>query len=188
MDVCCLSISSIKLPVGMKVLPIRPYLPPPPARINGTLNADTLAIMYIVLVHSHADFAIRIIEALNEPQHTFVIHVDLKAADVQETLSQYTIGRDNIYVLQHYREIVNWGGYSVVNATLNAMHVAWNMGRHFDYLIDISGTSYPIKSNKKIRETFAKQPNAVYMDIVDEPSVPPADVSCDCPFPFCAVS
>jgi hypothetical protein len=45
-------------------------------RTNHTLDPDTVAILYVVLLDSHPHFATRMIEALQEPQHTFVIHVD----------------------------------------------------------------------------------------------------------------
>ena len=42
------------------------------------LDPENLRILYVMLVHNHADFAIRIVQALIEPMHTFVIHVDSK--------------------------------------------------------------------------------------------------------------
>lgn len=41
------------------------------------LDPDNLSILYVVLLDSHPHFATRMIEALQEPQHTFVVHVDL---------------------------------------------------------------------------------------------------------------
>lgn len=66
----------------------------------------------------------------------------------------------------------NWGGFTIVNATLHAMRYGWNLHRHFDYLVDLSGTSYPIKSNEVIRQTLAEKPDALYFDLVREPNVP----------------
>jgi len=63
-----------------------------------------------------------------------------------------------------------------VNATLAAMRLGWQTQRHFDYLVLLSGTSYPIKSNQIIRETLAKKPNAVYMDVTEDPARPPPEV------------
>lgn len=127
------------------------------------------------------DFVQQLVHALNEPQHTFVIHVDLKAADVHEALSQVYAPTDttetavntsvfpehydqlinhaipvrrgggrfgNVWVMQEEREACNWGGFSIVNATLNAMRLAvFTLQRPFDYCMDVSGTSYPIKTN-----------------------------------------
>ena len=34
----------------------------------------------------------------------------------------------------------------------------------FDYMVDISGTHYPIKSNLYIRQQFAIRPAAIYLE------------------------
>lgn len=74
--------------------------------------------------------------------------------------------------MTEHRERITWGAFSIVNATLNAMHLAWNKNITFDYFLLASGSSYPIKSNKFIRESLAKDPNTVFMDITPEPSKP----------------
>ena len=160
--------------------------PPPPARLpqNTILHSDDIAILYIVLLHGHAKFAIRLINALYEKNHTFVIHVDLKAQSVFNEMSTFAATKENIYMLQNGRQDAVWGGFSIVNATLAAMNFGMNLGRRFDYMIDISGTSYPIKSNRAIRMQLAEKPNAVYMDVQDQPNRPSHDlwyhyVECD---------
>jgi len=140
-----------------------------------------MKILYVILVHNNVDFVQQLVHALNEPQHTFIIHVDLKAADVQEALSRVYAPEDsstavvnttgfpehydrlidhsipvrrgggpfgNVWVMQEEREACNWGGFTIVNATLNAFRLAvLTLQRPFDYCMDVSGTSYPIKTN-----------------------------------------
>ena len=52
------------------------------------------------------------------------------------------------------------------------MHFAIDRQLHFDYICDISGTTYPIKSNKVISQSLAKQKNAVYININVNPARP----------------
>lgn len=175
-----------QLPLHVKEAPPSPMTPPPPPRLptNTTLYPDEIAILYVVLVHGNAKFAIRLINALNEKNHTFVIHVDLKAQSAYNELSLFADKMENVYMLQIGRQDAVWGAFSIVNATLAAMKFGMELGRRFDYMIDISGSSYPIKSNRAIRKQLAERPNAIYMDVQDEPNRPSHDlwyhyVECD---------
>lgn len=170
--------------MGMKELPRRPDSPPPPARKADPIPPETMSILYIMLVHDHPTFTQRIINALDEPQHTFVVHVDAKADDVFIAHKAFAANRENVFILDENRQRLNWGGFSIVNATICAMDYALSLKRHFDYMIDVSGSTYPIKSNKAIREQLSKFPGAVYMDVAAEPSKPPQEmwhhfVECD---------
>ena len=117
-----------------------------------------------MLVHNYPDFAVRIINALDEPMHNFVIHVDANADAVQEHLQQVFAHRSNVYIITEGREVISWGGFSIVNATLTATRYAWDLGLPFHYMMDISGTTYPLKSNRFIRKSLAENPNAVFSE------------------------
>ena len=43
-------------------------------------NPKSLQIAYLILAHKQPELVIRLIKALNEPGHIFVVHVDLKSA------------------------------------------------------------------------------------------------------------
>lgn len=152
--------------------------------VQGPLNASTLSILYIMLVHNHPDFAIRIINAIDEPMHSFVIHVDANADEVQTYLQEQLVNRTNIHIVEEKREVICWGGFSIVNATLTAIRYAWNKNIEFDFMMDISGTTYPLKSNNFIRKSLAENPNAVFMETYPAPVKPEASmwhqfVECD---------
>ena len=161
------------MPDYLKIKPEAPKYPTPASRDLANIPINEMAILYIMLVHNNSDFVTRIINSLNEFQHTFVIHVDLKATAVRAELKYMASLRPNVFLVgigQSQR--VNWGGYSAVNATIQSMKYAINLGRPFHYMQLLSGTSYPIKSNLAIRTELAQQPGAIYMDVFDEPSVP----------------
>jgi hypothetical protein len=160
------------MPVYLKTIPDALIHPDPPIANKTTVLAEDIAILYIILVHDHSSFVKRIIDSLDEPQHTFVIHVDLKAPDVRANLLHIT-QRENIFIVDEKQsQRVNWGGYSVVNATMQSMKYAWQLARPFHYMQLLSGTSYPIKSNAEIRADFARKPGAIVMDVFEEPSIP----------------
>lgn len=135
------------------------------------------------MIHDHANFAIRIIEALNESMHNFVVHVDKKSESTYTAMTIFAQDKPNVFVLTD-RVSGNWGGFSLVNMTLIGMKFAIQNQLNFDFLVDISGQSYPIKSNAVIRSTLAVDPNAIYMDIRQDPNVPAPElwhhyVECD---------
>ena len=125
------------MPVFMREYPPPPDYSPAPEPDRTSVDPDNIAIMYVMLVHDHASFAVRIIDALDEPQHTFVVHVDLKAPKEHATLTRMAERRkhNNVFVMDiESSHRVNWGGFSVVNATVNAMYYALHSGRSFHYL------------------------------------------------------
>ena len=70
-----------------KDYPPRPEVPPPPQASTEKLNASSLSIMYIILVHDQPTMLSRIISALDEFQHTFVIRVDKRVHLLQPAAS-----------------------------------------------------------------------------------------------------
>ena len=143
-----------KTDASIPVLPLR----------NDSVDPSVLSIVYIVLVHENPDFVVRILDALDEPMHSFVIHVDASANPVHAVLRRRLKHRTNIHFLNTDRERISWGGFSIVNATLKCMRYAWDQHLHFDYMVDISGTHYPIKSNYYIRKMFSSNLNTIYIE------------------------
>lgn len=150
------------------------------AEVDGAVVAapippEQLSILYVVLVHDHPEFVVRILDALDEPHlHNFVIHVDAKANHLYEHLVTHLARRSNMHLLpQENRQDLVWGAFSIVNATLQCMQYATNqLQLHFDYAIDVSGTTYPVKSNRFIRETLAAEPNTFFMETYYIPARP----------------
>lgn len=137
-----------------------------------------LQFVYGIMTHQYADETIRLIEALHEPGHSFVIHVDGKEGsdETHEILTQYAQSNKHyhIHIVDHpHRVRVNWGGFSMVNATLQMLHYTFENHLRFDKWIHLASTNYPIASNAKIRQTIAQYPvDANLLHIVLKPSRP----------------
>ena len=143
------------------------------------VDHKTLGILYVMLVHQDPKFVTEIIESLNEPMHTFVLHVDTKSPETFSYLSQYIStyfidnrSNQNVFVMHENRVETNWGAFSIVDATLNALKFGLLLNRSFDYAIDISGTTHPIKSNNVIRQFLARNVNTIYNGYGTESVVP----------------
>ena len=172
------------LPEGMHIGHVqnRSYQPDDGIYID---NASDLKLLYAILTHQNPAETIRLVEVLYEPGHVFVIHVDGKESsdDTYQALLNYSRDKDFVHLIPHpYRCRVNWGGFSMVNATMQILKYSFGLdpslnGSPIDFhkFVHMSSTSYPLASNTKIRQTLASFPlDANLMHVVMKPTRPPA--------------
>ncbi|CAN0092923.1 unnamed protein product, partial [Hapterophycus canaliculatus] len=101
----------------------------------------------------------RLVNALDDTRGRdrtwFVIHIDAKADEMQEELKTVFIDRANVIVMEEGRLDVAWGGFNVVQASLNAVALALEREIPFHWLWILSGTTYPVVSNDAIRHKLS---------------------------------
>lgn len=162
------------LPDGVSLVDIqnRTYQPD-----DGVYKAaDDLHLLYGILTHDDANATLRLVRALDDDNDstanvTFVIHVDGKYDDTYHTLVDFARNRSNVHVLGHDRRVrVNWGGFTMVNATLQILQYALVDPRHpplaFDKFVHLASSSYPLASNREIRQRLSEYPldaNLLYL-------------------------
>jgi Core-2/I-Branching enzyme len=161
----------------------RTYQPP----ANETVvypDPETMTLLYAILTHENPAATIRLVEALQESQqqHQFVVHVDAKYDETQRVLLEYASDKQHfVHILDDpYRVRVNWGGFSMVNATLQTFHYAFGLTSQtnsnplvFDKVVHLSSSSYPLASNPEIRHTLAAFPSdANFLNIIMRPNRP----------------
>lgn len=182
------------LPEGMHIGHVqnRTYQPEDGIYID---NPSDLRLLYAILTHQNPAETIRLVDILYEPGHVFVIHVDGKESsdDTYQALLNYSHDKDFVHLIPHpYRCRVNWGGFSMVNATMQILKYSFGLDPslndspiEFHKFVHLSSTSYPIASNTKIRQTLASFPlDANLLHVVMKPTRPhPASwfyfVECD---------
>jgi Core-2/I-Branching enzyme len=181
------------LPEGMHVGHVqnRTYQPP---RDEAEYIDDPahLKLCYAILTHDSPESTIRLIEALYEEGHVFVIHVDGKESSeaTYQRLVEYASTRDYVHILAHpHRVRVNWGGFSMVNATMQILRYIFavdddadpqnNETRQrrpaldFHKLVHVASTSYPLASNSEIRHQLAAYPlDANFLNVIMKPTRP----------------
>ena len=135
--------------------------------------------MYLILMHEQAFQTQRLIDVLDEDmvvveggvaekRHHFVVHVDGKPfsdGTYQEMLA-FAAVRGNVHMITDHekRRNVSWGGFNVVQATLSALQFivtdeAFQRAMpHFDWIASLSAYTYPLVSNREIRERLAGYP------------------------------
>lgn len=201
----------------------RVYQPPKESVPEGTYinNVDELELVYVILTHDQPEATIRLIESVYVENRTkFVIHVDGKeqADETFDRLMEYAQekngeqqqqqinvegggggGGEYIRLVPHDNRVrVNWGGFSMVNATLVAMKTLFGLDYYEKYhpeeeeeapghdnprafsfhkMIHLASTTYPLASNTEIRDTLASYPlDANFMHILLKPNDPTPQV------------
>lgn len=68
---------------------------------------------------------------------------------------------------------LTWGGFGIVDATLEAMSIAiYDLGWEFDNIINISGSTYPLVSGLEIRKTLSRYAEKELMATSPIPTIP----------------
>jgi hypothetical protein len=106
-----------------------------------------MKIAYLITAHNQPAHLHRMIEALNNSDTAFFIHIDAKSDLNSFSPQSYP---ENVTFIEN-RVKVHHGGYSLVIAMVNLIKCALNQDA-FDYFQFLSGWDYPIKSRTYIHE------------------------------------
>ena len=160
------------LPEGihMGIIQNRTYQPPP--NEAEYIQPTDIVFCYGILAHDSANATIRFIQAVDEPTTIFIVHIDAKYEETHRALKEYAADKPRIHILDHpHRVRVNWGGFSMVNATLQMLNYADQF--QFTHFVHMASTAYPIKSNRRIRNTIADYPkDANFLHVILKPARP----------------
>lgn len=121
---------------------------------------------YIILAHKNAPQVNRLVERLDDKLSHFFIHVDLNTS-----IEEFKIlmeSKRNLYFVD--RVATPWGGFGLVQATLNGMMAVKKTRNEFDIISLLSGQDYPIKSNEEINSYFESSAHSVFIDYFSLPN------------------
>ena len=104
---------------------------------------------FLILAHSNPQFVARLVNSLVAPNHYFFIHIDKKSKEDFSCLKQIP----NCTFLKK-RVSCNWGGFSLVEATLNLLKEA-KAADNFSYFHLLSGTDYFCSTNEAFDKFWA---------------------------------
>ncbi len=119
-------------------------------------------LAYLILVHHQPKQLERLIRKLSFPGVDFYIHVDEKA-DIRPFLQLISLPQ---VVFIKKREKVNWGGYSIIKATINGFEAIISSGIDYQYITLLSGQDYPLKSNEAIQQFFTDNPRKAFISFL----------------------
>ena len=203
------------LPEGVTAQSVqyRTYQPDVESVPEGTYlkNVEDLELCYVILTHDQPEATIRLIQSLYVADvTTFVIHVDGKESSDEtyerlvkyaEEMNEYAVDVEGkteyIRVVPDENRVrVNWGGFTMVKATLMALHTVFGLDYYadnpeekggdvhdnphafrFHKLVHIASTTYPLASNTEIRDTLVSYPlDANFLHIILRPNNPTPSV------------
>lgn len=105
-------------------------------------------VAYLILAHGNPDQLLRLVERL-PPESPIFLHFDQRAAPSLYARTHELLGRTGRveFVERYY---CRWGNIGIVQGTMSLIHALVQSKKNFDYAMLISGSDYPIKSNREI--------------------------------------
>jgi len=132
------------------------------------LHAKPLVkIAYFIMVHHKPNAFKAMFQKIYTKDQFYLIHIDRKAKSaVTEEIQLYILQFPNVYILESLN-IVS-GGFSMIQAELNAMEFLLNASLEWDYFINLSGEDYPLKSQQIIRKFLTTNNGRNYLFYYDQ--------------------
>lgn len=109
--------------------------------------------------------------AIWNPNDIFVIHVNRNSPDAfVSALQDITAGRPNVFYL--WRIPITWGGWSIVEATLEGIRFLSMHNEDWGYFVNLSAQDYPVRPVSHLRRFLQVHDGANFLDIRDVGSEP----------------
>ncbi|MEJ7767200.1 MAG: beta-1,6-N-acetylglucosaminyltransferase [Chitinophagaceae bacterium] len=121
---------------------------------------------YIILAHKNIEQLVQTLERLNDQSSYFFIHIDSKMHGLHPSI--FLGFGDKVHLME--RIDTKWAGFSLVQATLNAMKAIKETGRQYHTITLLSGQDYPIKSNRFIDDFFRNSHARVFIEHFEMPN------------------
>ncbi|AFY35649.1 beta-1,6-N-acetylglucosaminyltransferase [Calothrix sp. PCC 7507] len=114
-----------------------------------------MKIAYLMLAHKLPEQLARLVNALNNEESHFFIHLDARATTLLEESKKCLSSFENVhFVPKRYK--CRWGQFSIVRGTISCLETLVTSGIEFDYVFLLSGQDYPIKSISHIESFLEK--------------------------------
>ncbi|CZQ96960.1 Hypothetical protein Tpal_2076 [Trichococcus palustris] len=124
----------------------------PAPTLEEVERRDNMEHAYLILAHHNFDTLTLLFRLLDAPNNNLYLHVDAKAQGFHEEELRSVLKSSKLTVLPP--QIVYWGGYSQIEATLRLVEYALKDG--FDYCHSITGVDLPLKTQSEIDSFFTK--------------------------------
>jgi hypothetical protein len=113
-----------------------------------------IKIAYIITAHHHPEQLFRLINRLDSEGVSFLIHINKNMEEMYRTCRETLADRQNCIFVK--RVPLWWGDFGMVRALLNSIKEICERALDVDFVINLSGQDYPIKTNEKIKEILAQ--------------------------------
>jgi hypothetical protein len=127
-----------------------------------------MKIAYLILAHKNPTQLARLVGALSGP-NIFYIHIDRKMCE-----DEFRSALQPFKAVVHFsreRVTINWGGFSLVKATLALIRECLAGASRVDRAVLLSGQDYPIKPANWIQGFFDKAGQTEFVQYWELPSI-----------------
>ncbi|XP_006129457.1 putative beta-1,3-galactosyl-O-glycosyl-glycoprotein beta-1,6-N-acetylglucosaminyltransferase 7 [Pelodiscus sinensis] len=108
------------------------------------------SLAYIITIHKELEMFVKLLRAIYLPQNVYCIHIDEKSPQDYKTAVQTLVNCFENVFISSKRENVVYAGFSRLQADINCMKDLVNIKTQWNYIINLCGQDYPIKTNKEI--------------------------------------
>jgi glycosyltransferase involved in cell wall biosynthesis len=124
-----------------------------------------MTFAYLILAHKNPNQLLRLANTLRGTDTYIFIHIDKR---VEESAFKSVIAYDNVFFCKN-RKTVNWGGFSMIEATMELIgEMAAQIGFP-DYVHLLSGQDFPLNSNEYISNYFERNKGTNFMEYFSIP-------------------
>lgn len=128
-----------------------------------------MRIAYIIVAHKLPDMLARLVQRLQSEDVQFYVHIDKKtthslAEKMRSSVEQF----DNVHFIKSIK--CYWGGFGIVQATLNGIDAILKSGFAFDYAALVTVQDYPLQKNSKIFDFLEQNKGCSFLDYEPLPS------------------
>ncbi|XP_060705865.1 beta-1,3-galactosyl-O-glycosyl-glycoprotein beta-1,6-N-acetylglucosaminyltransferase 7-like [Hemiscyllium ocellatum] len=107
-------------------------------------------LAYILTVHKDLDTLLWLFRAIYAPQNIYCIHVDQKSsAEFRRRLQELASCFRNVFLASRSETVV-YGGFSRLQADINCMQELAGSPLRWQYVINLCGQDYPLKTNREL--------------------------------------
>ena len=125
-----------------------------------------MQVCYLILAHNNINHLLKIIDALDCDNSSFVIHLDKKYELSGDELS--SLQERNVILVEN-RIDVSWGDISVIDAVLETIRCAIKSVKAISYVL-ISGSDYPLKTKEYINTYLSEHKDTNFIMAQEMPS------------------
>jgi len=123
-----------------------------------------MKIAYIILCHKNAKQINMMIDALNDKENIFFIHLD-KKSNIENLIKMGS----NIHILPEDKRIdIKWGNISMIKATKNLLQAVFNSKEKYDYVWLLSGQDFPLKNQSEIKKYLEENRGKNFIEVIDQ--------------------
>jgi hypothetical protein len=121
-----------------------------------------LPLAYLILAHQNPSQIGRLLDAIWSNENFYAIHIDKKSPlGVHQAVAEHARKYSNVEIIRP--RAIHWGGWSMVQATLDAITLLARQGP-WTHFINLSGQDHPLKSQSQIVTALSPHPDQSFLE------------------------